>query len=343
MKSTLIAFLLLVSQLTIAQIPQPGKNTYVNDFAGVLTPAQIVNLNQNIADLEKLHKVQLAVVLTDKIPTGYTIKQFAVQIGQQWHIGNDQRGIVYVAAIGQRKQSIQVGKGLNKIFTADQSQEMLKALKSSFRKKDYKGGLDILIDDINNAVPVAEGAKQAQAGQTQPVAADVSAESDSDFPFNIIVFVVLAVIIIIVVMFIRSRNRVANLTAQRNRGQSYGYYDVPPVNNPYGDPGSYQQTDHTVRNIATGIAAGAAAAYLADELMNNDNNDDYLQRFNDNGGDGFDDSASNNSFNNDSSFDDSSSSQRNDAGSWGDWGGSSDSSGDSGFSDSSDSGGSSDW
>lgn len=345
MKSTLVAFLLLISQLTIAQIPQPGKDTYVNDYAGVLTPTQIANLNQNIADLEKLHQVQLAVVLIDKVPAEYTIKQFAVQIGQQWHIGKDERGMVYVAAIGQRKQSIQVGDGLSDIFTAEQSQEMLKALKSSFKSKDYKGGLDILIDDINNAVPVAESTQPASDSQPQQVAYAGTLNNDlftkgvyTIMGFAVVVFIV--IVTLIIVFSIRNRNRRIVVLNPRNPMNKFGYYDAPGnVNNPYNHPGYYQQPDGTLRDIATGVIVGTAAAYVADSLMNDDN----VQQFNDNDNTGFNDNVSNDSFADNNSFDNDSSALRNDTSNWGDWGGSSDSSGDSGFSDSSNSGGSSDW
>ena len=117
MKKILLLLLILSGQIGFAQIPTPQKNTYINDFAHVLTADQVKSLNQNIFEIEKSSGVQLAVVLVDKIPKGYEIEDYALLIGRKWHVGKNENGIVYVASISQHKQRLEIARGLDSVFT----------------------------------------------------------------------------------------------------------------------------------------------------------------------------------------------------------------------------------
>lgn len=347
MKRILFFVALIIAQASFAQIPQPKKDTYVNDFAGVLTKTQITDLNKSIFELEKSRQVQLAVVLVDKVPAAYDIQDFAVLIGKKWHVGKNKRGIVYVAAISQHKQRIEVARNLDSVFTSAKCQGIMDYMKESFRGKDYNGGLVILVDQISSALqgsaPATSQAAAAPAAATANTAK--AAENPNDNRDTIIGFLFVATVVILLLWYRAAkrrkqkamedfyRNSNANNPAYYNPNQGGGNpaYGNPGYGNPgyggqpmYGQPG-YQQPDHTVRNVVTGAVLGAAAGYAARTIQDNIN--DNRQRHNQDNNDYSSSSLSSND------------SSDNQPSSWGNWGGDSgssssdDSSYDSGFSD----------
>lgn len=156
MKYIVILFAFIPAFL-FSQIPSPKPNTYVNDFAGKLTDQQIQALNEKISAIEKKSSVQIAVVLINELPDNMVIEDYARQIGQQWHVGNAQNGIVYVAAINNRKQRIETAKRIEGDIPDMVALQIQDGIKPYFRSGDYFGGLNELLDGINKRVdPVAK-------------------------------------------------------------------------------------------------------------------------------------------------------------------------------------------
>jgi uncharacterized protein len=164
---------LLIAASGFAQIPKAKKNTYVNDNAGVLTPSEVKALNVQIHKLERLSSVQLAIVLVDKVPEEYDIEEFAYLIGRRWHVGaNNKKGVIYVAAIQQRKQRLEVTKILRDKLSDERCMEVLDLIKPYFKQRDYNGGLQAMTDELSRSLISREQkAVSAQAG----VPADVQA------------------------------------------------------------------------------------------------------------------------------------------------------------------------
>ena len=151
MKKYLFLIALLLPVVIRAQIPQPLKDTYVNDFAHVLSSDQIAALNEGIYQIEKKNDVQLAIVIVDTIPKQYDIADFARLIGRKWHVGNG-RGVIYVAAIAQRQQRIEVASGMRNLLTQERCEAIMSDMKSYLRDKDYGDGLQALISELNTVL-----------------------------------------------------------------------------------------------------------------------------------------------------------------------------------------------
>jgi len=152
MKKYLFLITLFIPLFIRAGIPQPLKDTYVNDFAHVLSSDQIAALNEGIYQLEKKNNVQLAIVLVDTIPKDNNIIDFARLIGRSWHVGNNGRGVVYVAAISQRQQRIEVASELRNVLTQERCEAIMSDMKSYLRDKDYGDGLQALISELNTVL-----------------------------------------------------------------------------------------------------------------------------------------------------------------------------------------------
>lgn len=150
----LLCFLALIPLLTLAQIPEPMPNTYVNDFANVLTKDQIQNLNERIRLIETKSSVQFAIVLIQKLPN-VTIADYSIELGRKWHVGNARNGLVYVIAISDRKQDLSVASALEGTITDADALELTETTKPFFRNGDYFGGLNELITGVENQLEPA--------------------------------------------------------------------------------------------------------------------------------------------------------------------------------------------
>lgn len=149
-------FLLFVSVENLtAQIPQPMVNTYVNDYARVLNKKQKAALNKRIHQLEREKHIQLAVVIVNKIPSVYEIEDYSLLIARRWKVGENGRGLVYVAAIKQRKQRIEVSRDLEPIFTDEVNTDIMAQMKPFFKKKRYGAGLLSMVNSVSAAAPDA--------------------------------------------------------------------------------------------------------------------------------------------------------------------------------------------
>lgn len=141
--------LLLISEISFGQVPDPIPNTYVNDLSGKLTTEQLHNLNESILAIEKKSSVQIAIILLDKLPDNLTIEDYALQVGRKWHVGNAANGLVYVAAISQRKQRLEVARNLEHQITDLAALQLTDNIKPYFRSQDYYGGINALLNGID--------------------------------------------------------------------------------------------------------------------------------------------------------------------------------------------------
>ncbi|RVU02814.1 TPM domain-containing protein [Mucilaginibacter limnophilus] len=253
MKKFLSLILLTISITVSAQIPKPMPNTFVNDYAGLLDTAEIINLNKKINIIEKRAGIQLAIVLIDTLPTNYEIEDFSLLIGRKWGVGKNNDGLVYVAAISQRKQRLEVARNSEKKFTETRSQEILDGIKPYFREKDYYGGLNKLVEEIAYDLNVDF---QTTAQQS----AVKNAEKDGKWYEYIGGLLVFLAPFAVIYYIIKRR--------QRNRAMQEGYYSGYDGGG-YGSlsaPRKYSSRPYSSSGLGT-FPAGAATGYLANELM----------------------------------------------------------------------------
>jgi uncharacterized protein len=145
-KLIFLAFLCLFSLSVFSQIPDPKPNTYINDFAEVLTPGQIQSVNSRLRALEDRTSVQFAIVLIQKLPDNLDIEQFSNQLGRKWHVGNARNGIVYVMAIDDHKQRLEIADHMQGTITDLEAAEIIDGARSFYKDKDYFGGVDQIVN-----------------------------------------------------------------------------------------------------------------------------------------------------------------------------------------------------
>ncbi len=95
------------------ELPQPTKEFFVNDFANVITNEDKQSILSQGAALQEKTKAQ-AVVVTVKSLDGKPIEQYALEIGREWGVGDEEKdnGIVMLLSQEDREIYISVGYGL---------------------------------------------------------------------------------------------------------------------------------------------------------------------------------------------------------------------------------------
>ncbi len=259
MKYILSLLLLFVTFTTFSQIPKPIKGTYVNDFAKVLSKSEIKKLNDTINQIEKKSGVQLALIIVNKIPKEYDIEEYSLLVARRWKVGNKEDGLVYVAAVKQRKQRLEVAHNLEPVFTTETSQDALAKTKAHFRVKDYGRGLSALVADIAFKLDSAgygePPAVQSLAAVDKQGAKTVSHQK-SDHSLSLLGYFGLAFATIVVMIIIRLFRR--RPSGPPLVGGGYGGY-----NNGY-DGGYYGGRRSGLGSFLTGAATG----YFANSFLN---------------------------------------------------------------------------
>lgn len=155
MKKLIIVIVVFFSLVVKGQTPTPNPNSYVNDFAGKLSLAEIHGLNKEINAIEKKSSVQFAIILVDKI--SLPIEEYTRMIGEKWHVGNAKNGLVYVAVIGSHQQRLEVASHLQGDIPDIVASELLDITKQYFKKGSFYGGLSALVVAVANRIdPVAK-------------------------------------------------------------------------------------------------------------------------------------------------------------------------------------------
>lgn len=211
----LLFFLLLWPMLSIAQVPKPMPNTYINDLSGSLSADQIRNLNIQIRAIETAQDAQIAVVLVHSLPANLSIEEYAMQIGRTWHVGNNRRGLVYVAAIDQHKQRLEIGTGLEGTITDIQAKELTDNIKAFFRSNHYYEGISTMLTSINTILKPVDKA----------VLMPVKRSEENDTILTVIIFLAIGMVIGILSIIVQRHKRKVLEAAAEKEKDSYVPYD----------------------------------------------------------------------------------------------------------------------
>jgi uncharacterized protein len=105
----------------------PKQTDYVTDTAGVLSPAELADLNNRLGDYERQSTNQIFVLVTPSLE-GEAIEDVGYQLIQTWHPGQKGKdnGVVLIIATGERRIRIETGKGVGGELTDLQSNDIIR-------------------------------------------------------------------------------------------------------------------------------------------------------------------------------------------------------------------------
>ena len=172
-----------------AQLPSPPyPPRLVNDYTGTLSASQISSLERKLVAYNDSTSTQILVLLVNDLQ-GYSVEQYATEIGHSWGVGQKGKNNGAVILVKPKKGSergqvnISPGYGMEEYVTDATAKRIIeKEMIPSFKENDYYTG-------INNAVNVIMDLCSGKFSQ------DEYADGDG-FPLWLIILFIIAIIVI---------------------------------------------------------------------------------------------------------------------------------------------------
>ena len=158
-KFTLLLGLLLVllsfGTTLKAQLPSPpNPPRLVNDYTGTLSSSQISTLEHKLVAYNDSTSTQILVLLVDDLQ-GYSVEQYATEIGHSWGVGQKGKNNGAVILVKPKKGSekgqvnISPGYGMEEFVTDATAKRIIeKEMIPSFKEDDYYTGIDNAVNVI---------------------------------------------------------------------------------------------------------------------------------------------------------------------------------------------------
>jgi uncharacterized protein len=170
-----LALLLLVLPIaalgqSVKSLPQPTD--YVSDFAHVMSPGVIRQIDTVCAQVDHEAHAQIAVV-TVKTLDGEAVEQYAVELYQKWGLGAKKgqyqdRGVLILLAVQDRKRFISTGYGLEGILPDALVGRIGRDMVPALRANDFDGAMTLAVGRISQIIAADAGVKLAPLqGQRQ--------------------------------------------------------------------------------------------------------------------------------------------------------------------------------
>jgi uncharacterized protein len=192
------AFLLAIMAVASPAFAQtfPKLTGRVVDQAGLLTPAQVVDLSSKSEALEARTGRQFVVATVNSLE-GRTIEDYGYRLGRAWGIGNEQKddGVILLVAPKEHKVRIETGYGARVFLTDAVSSVIIReSIVPRFKANDFGGGISAGADQIISMMelPAAEAAKRAQ----EIGAAEAHRQDGRVNPFPVLFIIIIFFVII---------------------------------------------------------------------------------------------------------------------------------------------------
>ena len=185
----MVLLLLLVMVVNShAQLPSPPyPPRLVNDYTGTLSTSQINTLEHKLVAYNDSTSTQILVLLVDDLQ-GYSVEQYATEIGHSWGVGQKGKNNGVVILVKPKKNgekgrvNISPGYGMEPYVTDATAKHIVeKEMIPAFEDNDYYTGID-------NAVNVIMDLCSGKFSQDD--------YNDDSFPLWLIMLLIIAVVII---------------------------------------------------------------------------------------------------------------------------------------------------
>ncbi len=151
-----ILLLLVLLPASASCLDVPALTGRVNDYAGLLSPGTVQQLDRQLAALERTDSTQV-VVLTIPTLDGENLEEYSIKVAEAWRIGQKglDNGAILLIAKQEHKIRIEVGRGLEGKLTDLLSGRIIRdEMVPRFRQGDYDGGV---VAGVNAIAAVVKG------------------------------------------------------------------------------------------------------------------------------------------------------------------------------------------
>ena len=150
----LLAGLLLAAGIALAAPAIPQARGYVNDTAGLLSPAVKAQLENFLAGFRRSDSTQIAVLTVPSLE-GEDLEGYSVRVAQSWGIGQkgQDNGALLLVAEAERAVRIEVGYGLEDRLTDLLAGRIVdQEIIPRFKTGDFDGGISAGVQAMAAAV-----------------------------------------------------------------------------------------------------------------------------------------------------------------------------------------------
>lgn len=184
-------------QALAPEVPDPTREFYVNDFAGILdsgTERDILELGENA--YKSTDGGQVVFVSINSLNEN-TIEEYANTLFNKWKIGTEDKGVLFILSMEEGRSRIEVGYGYEGVLTDIESNKLLIKFSELYGEKGINEAVKAIYSDIVNIVSGNEDMVQyPETDETRRYAR----EESSFFSENPIITVILVIIALILVV-----------------------------------------------------------------------------------------------------------------------------------------------
>jgi uncharacterized protein len=165
-----LAFLFCASSALRAERVEDLKPTdYINDFAGVLSPQTIAELDRVCSTVYRRGNAQI-VAVTLKNLGGDDIDDFAARLEEKWKIGRkgSDRGVLILIAVEDHKYRIEVGYGLEGILPDAKAGDIGRQMVPTLKQGDYNTAVRIAVIGVAKVIAADAGIDLSQQPRPGP-------------------------------------------------------------------------------------------------------------------------------------------------------------------------------
>jgi uncharacterized protein len=166
----LVAVALFISLPVCAEpISQLHPTGYVNDFAHVLDPSTVAQLENICRQIDRKAHAQIAVVTINSLD-GADIESYSVDLFKKWGIGykSTDRGVLILLAVKDHRYRVEVGYGLEPILPDGKVGGFGRETVPLLRQNDYNGALLLLVSRIANVIAQDAGVEVTGTSTRDP-------------------------------------------------------------------------------------------------------------------------------------------------------------------------------
>lgn len=140
----------------------------VNDFAGMLDPSSVADMERVISDFEKKTTIEIAVVTIPSFDPYPTLEEYASELFKAWKIGKakENNGILLIASKKEKRIRIEVGYGLEEFIPDGLAGEIVRSqVRPHFREGQFGAGMKQGVDSIIQVLAQKKGIPLDSKGQ----------------------------------------------------------------------------------------------------------------------------------------------------------------------------------
>jgi uncharacterized protein len=133
----------------------PKPTDWVSDFAHVLSPAAIKEIDSVCSRLDQSNADTQVAVVTIPTLDGADIAKYATDLSNAWGVGSKKssRGVLVLLAIKDHKWRIAVSRALEGTLTDSKALSIGEKMIPLLRANDFDGAVELAVNQIARVVP----------------------------------------------------------------------------------------------------------------------------------------------------------------------------------------------